>query len=206
MAKKKARYTAGPEKSRLIGIAGIGRSVGCTHFSIMLLNYLAGYQRKRAALLEFNGSGAFERLEKVCTGRIRESNPCRILEADYYKSAGADELALVLESGYEEILIDFGNIEEGDWAGFLRCDRQFLIGSFSEWQQERFREFELQKRPVERKSWQTLAVFGSEETRKEFLRRYRIFTGRIPFSADAFAVTEECGKFFGKLLADKRQG
>ncbi len=204
MERKKARQAAVAGKARLIGIAGIGRSVGCTHFAVMLLNYLAGFQRKKAALLEFNGSGDLERLEKVCTGRIREENPCRILEADYFKRAGRKELEYALEKGYEEILIDFGNAEEGDWAGFLRCDRQFLIGSFSEWQQERFREFELKKRPAEKKSWQSLAVFGSEETRKEFLRRYRIFTVRIPFSADAFAVTKECGRFFGRLLTAER--
>lgn len=186
MVRTKTWQMAEIPKSRLTGIAGIGRSVGCTHFSIMLLNYLAGFQRKRATLLEFNDTGTLEMLEKVCTGKIRQEKPCRILEADYFKNAGSAELAAAFERGYEEILIDFGNIEEGDWSGFLRCDRQFLIGSFSEWQQERFREFELKKRSVEKKSWQSLAVFGSEETRKEFMRRYRIFTGRIPFSADAF--------------------
>lgn len=202
MGRKKAKKTVLEPKSRIIGIAGVGHGVGCTHFSIMLLNYLAGFRRKKAALLEFNGSGALEMLEKVCIGCIGQEKPCRILEADYYKSAGQKELAEVLSREYEEILIDFGNMEEGDWAGFLRCDRQFLIGSFSEWQQERFREFELKKRPVGRKSWQSLAAFGSEETRKEFMRRYRIFAERIPFSADAFAVTKECGRFFEKLIPD----
>lgn len=199
---RKPRTAALEEKIRLTGIAGIGRSVGCTHFSVMLANYLAGYQRKRAALLEFNRSGAFARIEKSCTGSICGEKFCRILEADYVKDAGPADLAAALEKNYEELLIDFGDVEEGGWTEFLRCDRQFLIGSFSEWQQERFRDFELKKRPVERKSGQTLAVFGSEETRKEFRRRYRIFTERIPFSADAFAVTEECGRFFGRLIKD----
>ncbi|MCI8453447.1 MAG: hypothetical protein HFE84_02350 [Lachnospiraceae bacterium] len=199
---KTPRPAALEEKIRLTGIAGIGRSVGCTHFSVMLANYLAGYQRKRAALLEFNHSGAFARIEKSCTGYIRKEKLCRILEADYFKDAGPIELAIAFEKNYEELLIDFGDIEEDGWTEFLRCDRQFLIGSFSEWQQARFRDFELKKRPAERKSWQSLAVFGSEETRREFRKRYRIFTERIPFSADAFAVTEECARFFGRLMKD----
>lgn len=200
MARKKEKDTVSLEKSRIIGVAGIGRSVGCTHFCVMMLNYLAGYRRKQAALLEFNGFGALEMLEKACTGQIQEKKPCKILEADYYKNAGIKELTLALEHRYEEIIIDFGDTETCDWASFLRCDRQFLIGSFSEWQQERFREFELKKRPAEKKSWQNLAAFGSEETRREFSRRYRIFTERIPFSADAFAVTKECGEFFRRLI------
>ena len=103
----------------------------------------------------------------------------------------------------ENILIDFGTAAEGNMGEFWRCDRRFVVGSFSEWQQESFREFEMGNRVSGRKSWKSLAVFGSEETRKEFKRRYRIETERIPFSADAFAVTEECGKFFGKIIAEK---
>ena len=49
----------------MIGIAGSNVGVGCTHFSIMLANYLTGYLRRKAILLEFNESGDFERLEQV---------------------------------------------------------------------------------------------------------------------------------------------
>ena len=63
-------------KSRLIGIVGTGHSVGCTHFSIMLLNYLAGYLRRNAALLEFNPSGDMARLEEICTGTVQRNSPC----------------------------------------------------------------------------------------------------------------------------------
>lgn len=202
--KGKAPVVSGA-KSRIIGIAGVGHGVGCTHFAVMLGNYLAGYERKPTALLEFNDSGAFARLKKVCVGKDTKEGPFRILEADYYGEAEQGELARVIERQYAEILIDFGDVQSADWACFLRCDRKFLIGSFSEWQQERFREFELKKRPAEKKSWQSLAAFGSEETRREFSRRYRIFTERIPFSADAFAVTEECGSFFRKLLGEQQK-
>lgn len=45
MGKKKETQGLLDQKTRLIGIAAAGHSVGCTHFSIMLLNYLAGYRR-----------------------------------------------------------------------------------------------------------------------------------------------------------------
>ena len=44
MGKKKETQGLLDQKTRLIGIAAAGHSVGCTHFSIMLLNYLAGYR------------------------------------------------------------------------------------------------------------------------------------------------------------------
>lgn len=193
------------EKTRIMGIAGIGDGVGATHFSIMLLNYLAGFLRKRAALLEWNPSGDFQRMEQVCTGMCRPGKPFRILEADYYKNAGSNELAGALGRNYEYILIDFGNAENADWSDFLRCERQFLIGSFSEWQQEKFREFERKKAELGKKSWTSLAVFGSEETRREFKRRFRLRTERIPFSADAFSVTAESRDFFERLLKEKNK-
>ena len=187
-------------KARLIGIGGAGTGVGCTHFSVMLLNYLTGFLRRKAVLLEWNETGDFERLEKVCTGICEPGPGFRVLEADYRKRAGREELQEALSGEYEDILMDFGSLDGGDWAEFLRCDKQFLLGSFSEWQQEVFRELALPAKRGRKRSWVNLAVFGSEETRREFLRRYRIPVERIPFSADAFAVTKECGNFFERLL------
>lgn len=200
MGTKKAVLETEKAGSRVIGIAGCGHGVGCTHFSIMLLNYLTGFQRRRSALLEFDRSGNLERLEKVCTGKVREEKHFRILDGDYYKNAGPGEFGAAFQIKYEDILIDFGSVWEGDIGEFWRCEKRFLVGSFSEWQQDCFREFELGMKTDGKKSWQSLAVFGSEETRREFARRYRIHTERIPFSADAFAVTEECRKFFKRLI------
>lgn len=199
--KKRQQMAADVEKEvRIIGIAAVGHCVGCTHFSIMLLNYLAGFQRRKAALVEWNHTGDFERLEKACTGMVRKDKPYRVLDADYYKDAGPKDLACALNGGYEDILMDFGILKEENMAEFLRCQKQFIVASFSEWQQERFREFAMEKKHAGNKSWKYLAAFGSEETRKDFKRRLGIASERIPFSADAFSVTEEAGVFFSKLV------
>ncbi len=102
----------------------------------------------------------------------------------------------VLQRGYDDILIDFGSVKDGANELYWRCDKKFLVGSFTEWQQESFRNSRWNRGETEKKkSWQSLAVFGSEETRREFSRRFRINAERIPFSADAFSVTKECGNF-----------
>lgn len=187
------------KKARLIGVGGTGPCVGCTHFSIMLLNYLAGFRRRKAALLEWNCSDDFEKLEIVCTGKVRTEKPFRVLDADFYKAAGATDLATALECNYDDILIDFGVLTEDRIAEFLRCEKQFVIGSLSEWQEEAFRKFVREHGPG-KKSWEYLAVFGSEETRKEFMRRPGAAVKRIPSSVDAFSVTKECSLFFEKLI------
>lgn len=199
MAKKKIQRTLSEKKPRLIGIGGIGHSVGCTHFAIMLANFLAGYRRRKTVLLEWNRSGDFERLEKVCTGINREEKRFRVLDVEYWKKAGIQELTEVLSNYVDEILIDFGAVNEELPPELLRCEKQFLVGSFSEWQEMQFREF-VRENENGKKSWYYLAVFGSEETRKEFRRRPGIFVGRIPFSADAFSVTKESCSFFRELI------
>ena len=54
MEKKKIITENQEKRCRMIGIAGSNTGVGCTHFSIMLTNYLAGYLRRKVILLEFN--------------------------------------------------------------------------------------------------------------------------------------------------------
>ena len=198
MGKKKEK-TILEKKTRLIGVGGTGPCVGCTHFSIMLLNDLAGFRRRKAALLEWNGSDDFEKLERVCTGKNRTEKPFRILDADYYKAAGSTELAAALERNYDDILIDFGVLAGDRISEFLRCEKQFVIGSLSEWQEEAFRKF-VREHGTEKKCWEYLAVFGSEESRKEFMRRPGAAVKRIPSSVDAFSVTKECSMFFEKLI------
>lgn len=205
MEEKKEKKGIFRNSAQIIGIAGVGNGVGATHLSVMLLNYLTGFRRQEAALLEWNASGDLQRMELVCTGMCRPMKPFRILDADYYKKAGPDELAKALSRNYKYILIDFGNAEKADWSEFLRCNHQFLVGSFSEWQQEKFREFEKAKAETGKKSWTSLAVFGSEETRREFKRRFRLSTERIPFSADAFSVTSESRNFFDRLLKENNK-
>lgn len=197
--KKKKEKQILEDKPRLIGIGSTGHGVGCTHVSIMLLNYLSGCERRKAVLLEWNRSGDFEKLEKICTGKIREKKRFQVLDADYYKAAGPAELGEVLECNFNDILIDFGVLREDCISEFMRCEEQLVVGSLSEWQEEAFRKF-VKEHGTGKKSWKYIAAFGSEETRKEFMRRPGVAVERIPSSVDAFSVTKECSRFFTNLI------
>ena len=184
----------------MIGIAGSNTGVGCSDYSIMLTKYLAGYLRRQAILLEFHESGDLEKLEYVCAGQMGQKNQYWVLEGNFYMYAGPEAVKEVLQRGYDDILIDFGSVKDGANELYWRCDKKFLVGSFTEWQQESFREVEMEQRAKQIKSWQSLAVFGSEETRREFSRRFRINAERIKFSADAFSDKKECGEYFQRIL------
>lgn len=188
-----------PVSQEVIGIIGTGRGVGVTHYTVMTAGYLGGVLGKRCAVLEWNSHGDFRNMRKLCAEEKAQAEFCRILEADYYERAGIDTLLLCKKSGYQAVIVDYGTVKEGNLEEFLRCDRQFVLGSFSEWQIEAFLEFEGKRKKAE-KSWKTLVSFGSEEARRNAEKRLKIPIFRIPVSVDAFAVTGEIIGFYQQFF------
>ena len=94
---------------------------------------------------------------------------------------------MALGAGYDDILIDFGVLEE-EIPQSSCVVKTVVVASFSEWQQENLREFAMERERAEKESWQYLAVFGSDETRKEFWRRFGILSRRIPFQRTLFIL------------------
>lgn len=184
---------------QVIGIIGTGRCVGVTHFAVMTAGYLSGVQRKRCAVLEWNSHGDFAGMRKVCADEKGKAGVFRVLEVDYYGQAGINTLLLCKKSGCQTVIVDYGTVGEGNLEEFLRCDRQFVLGSLSEWQMEAFLEFEGKGKKAE-KSWETFVCFGSEEARKNMEKRLKHPVRRIPVSVDAFVVTAEVLKFYQRLF------
>lgn len=108
-------------------------------------------------------------------------------------------MAACLNGKYRRIIADYGELTGESFCECTRCDKKVLVGAFSEWQMEAFLEA-VRMIPEHDESWQCAAVFGSEETRKEWERQLRITCIRIPVSVDAFAVTASDMRFFKRLL------
>lgn len=189
------------EKPRIIGVAGTGGKTGVTHFSIMAAGYLNGVRGYRCAVLEWNDSGTFELLMKNCldTKKGASLSCFTILSVDYYGNAGPETLLLCKKRQYHDVIVDYGAINGKNWGEFLRCDRQFLVGSMTEWQTGAFLEAAGRWKKAD-VSWETLVVFGSEETRKNMEKALKLPIRRIPVSVDAFLVTGEVIEFYQQIL------
>lgn len=188
-----------------------------THLAVWTANYLTGICRETTAVLEWNDHGDWERLGRFCQVRARAKGPTdagigkrrakaqngpdfQILEVDYYAGAGAGTLAECLNKPYRRILIDFGEMTGERLAECARCDRKVIVGALNEWQGEACLQAAGAAAKLG-KSWRCAAVFGSEETRKELEKAFRMSCLRIPFSRDAFAVTPGQRDFFEGLLS-----
>jgi len=186
---------------RTLGLMGAGRGTGVTHLAVWAANYLTSVKREKTAVLEWNDHGDFMRIGSFCEKNLNAGVPYEILNVDYYPQAGAGELADCLNGDYQYIIMDYGEITKQRFLDCSRCDKKVIVGSLSEWQAEAFLEI-IKEGQQRDKSWQHVLVFGSEETRKELEKRFRISVRRVPASMDAFVVTHIGIRFFTELLQD----
>lgn len=191
-------------ENRIIGVIGLGRSVGVTHLCVMMANYLTGACGKSTAMLEWGNQGAFKKVEQICTGKKSAGESYRLLDVDYYPESGPRELASCLSSKYQHVIIDFGEMKEEKKTEILRCDNRIVVASFSEWQMDAFWEFYQKNMKAEKNGWIYLAVFGSEETRIEIKKRLKLSFVRVPLSIDAFTIDREMMTWFDQMFAHHR--
>lgn len=187
-------------------MAGSGRCVGVTHFSILLGSYLTGVKHRKTAILEWNDSGDFCRImeiyiEKAVTNCNEKTfSVCGIC---FYKRAGKRELMECEHQGFDTAILDFGAYADSAGEEFLRCDRKFLLGSFTEWKLGSFAELASGKKGRSC-GWEYFAAFGCEETADMMMRRLKIRIHRIPWLPDAFTITGEAMAFLGRFLKYQR--
>ncbi|MCI8950382.1 MAG: hypothetical protein HFG49_10125 [Lachnospiraceae bacterium] len=195
MAKRQAPHT--------IGIMGAGPGCGATHFTLLLANYLAAVEWKRTAVLEWNDHHELKELIGVCTGTEEDLKPASILDVDYFCDGGAEELAWCMDKEYECILMDFGCVQDGKKAEFLQCSQKLFLGAFNEW---KLRYLIAQKDWMlkGKGSWNYLSVFGGEEAKKEFKRRFGLPFRSVPYAPDAFIIQRDMAVFLKTIWREKQ--
>lgn len=129
----------------------------------------------------------------------RKPGAYRVLSVDYFSGGNSQVLAGCMSQGYRVILIDFGRYTEQRFYECARCDLKIVLGALSEWRADAFLGF-LAETGGRDKSWRYAVTFGSEETRIEIEKTFRINLLRVPLSVDAFAVTRAHMDFFRNLI------
>lgn len=175
-----------------------------THLCVLMANYLTSAGQRRTAVIEWNGHGDFERMERICAGREssagkKEANVFKALGVTYYKQGDARVLAGCMSGPYDDIIVDFGEAGPDAQTEWMRCQVRMMVVSFCEWQLENISGM-MEQRGRPRNGWIYLAAFGSEWTRREVERQLGVAVFRIPFSADAFQVDRHMMRWFEGIL------
>ena len=155
--------------------------------TVWLANLLCSAYGKRVAVLEWNRHEDFVKLERACTGKVSEQKPFRVLNVDYYKAAGVKEWELCMQQPYDHILVDYGDADQKILYECGRCEKRILLGSLTEWQQDAFL-VQLQEEKERKRGLSFAVTFGSEETKENIEKKFRIPLRRIPVSVDAFTI------------------
>ena len=196
--------------------------MGVTHFSFLLGTYCSGVLRGKTSVLEWNGSGDFERILRTRipgihrTGKngkdgrsfsqknspapvtIPAKKPFNIMELDIWADAGTEELFFCKEN-CDYAVIDFGAFREEIRGEWLRCDRRFLVGSLSEWQTASLAELLAGgNMPA---GTEYFITFGEEEKREMAERIFGCPLRRIPLTGNAFTVNADVLAAFRTFLS-----
>lgn len=163
-------------------------------------------ERRKTAVLEWNDSGDFERIQEIYSRKSVTNHPGQtftICGVCYCKKAGRKELTECELRGYDAVVLDFGVFEARVEDDFMRCDRRFFLGSFSEWQLCAFSE-PARVKLITGSGCECFAAFGSENAADMVRRVLNVRVERIPWLPDAFTITGEAMAFFGRFLTYQR--
>lgn len=120
-----------------------------------------------------------------------EAECYEIQDVSFYPHGDEVVLGKCLRKNYEKIVVDFGALGEQKKAELLRCQKVYLVISFSEWQEGAFGNQNDWEQEAVTYGWHCLAAFGSEESRNKWNQVRHPAVDRIPLSADAFSIVPE---------------
>jgi len=123
-----------------IRILGSQLRIGVTHCSISL----AGCLRKMGylvAVLEFNHTGAFQRIRSGFDEKLHDHMYFTMNGIDYYPEVTSRSLPKVLEKNYNFIIFDFGNYSQGNLEEYHKCHVKIMIAGSKVWEIENLMDF-----------------------------------------------------------------
>ena len=192
----------------LIGITETAAGLGATHLCISLANYSASKLRKKTACLELAGMQSFERLKQYFHFRNLSSKTAhdsfRIYDVDYYPNVQKEDIPLLINSGYEILILDFGMIRTDCLEELFRCDKKFLLCSNAPWRKtELIHCLSSYPQLKELEFLLFMISYGTKLDMAQFALDCSISYGQlrsIPFLPNPFHIEKNYFLFFEKLL------
>ena len=188
---------AGRKKEKIrYGFMGLTRGSGTTHMAVSTAFCCSNHFGRKTAFIELSGHNEIENLRE-----FEKGSPFNVFGTDFYPGVTGDELYEILNTDHDCFVMDLGCIEDGRINEFAICDRKFITGIFSPWNEQRLLsimdEIKSNHKIINNVSG---ILRGSDRIKKTVEREYGIPVRSLPFIADAFDIKKENRAFFNELL------
>lgn len=189
-----------------IGVLGSEGGIGVTHSCILFANYLTSSRKQKVALIQYNESGAFQKIAKAFDENCFIENGHAYFELfgiTYFSQIKHEAILQIRQLGYDCIIFDFGADYASSRSEFLRCQENIIIGSFTDWRKENFKQ--ILRNLVDEaggKQFRYLSLFGDEGECKKWGRTFGVHVAPIPFEPDPYVIHNQNFAFFEEVLPD----
>lgn len=122
---------------------------------------------------------------------------------DYYPNVACERVPLLLNQGYEYLILDLGSRPEAKKSEFLRCDIKLVLGSLAPWKVSHYKNF-LKEYCCGDQSGQCIFYFvqsGSHKTTSAFSKAYHISMQNVPFIKNPFQIEKELFSFLQNVVS-----
>ena len=180
-----------------IGILGVQQGVGVTHLCTAITHYCSEHLKVTTALVELSGHHEIEGIEEYHHSKRRESK-----RTHYYLNTRCDDMAQIINSGYEQYIVDAGSDYYRVRQEFLRCNQKIIVVSLSPWKRRELDEFmsDMYRRKELGEEVVFLALYGMKKDKIEFQKQYHTPIFSYPYMEDPFCLKESDTRFLRELL------
>ncbi|MDD6339466.1 MAG: hypothetical protein PUA49_03075 [Butyrivibrio sp.] len=187
---KKIRSQNNGGKSRVIGIVGTGHGVGTTHFCLTLAVFFACVRGSAVSLIDLSENNCIRQAGNVLANFSRELKSFNKIKI--FRQCNISELAEIISSNYDIVIIDFGSNIDQRKAQFLMCSTKLVVGSLSWWKIHEVVNF-YAKMSCEKSvgNWKFYAGFRTESGMKYLKKSFGMDVHQIPFVPDPFSLSSE---------------
>lgn len=170
---------------------------------------MASKKRKKTACLELSNTSAFEQLSRygmpsALPTKTSAHRSFQIYDVDYYPQVQKDNLPVLINSGYEILILDLGLLHTDCLDELYRCDKKFILCSAAPWKQQAMLS-RIASYPQITKTGNLFFMinYGTKTDITEIGRQLSVPYGRlhtVPFLQNPFHIEKEQFSFFEKLL------
>ena len=184
-------------KRQSVGILGVQQGVGVTHLCTAMTHYCSEHLKVKTALVELSGHHEIEGIEEY-----HRSKCFRPVKAHYYVNTRCDDMPGIINSGYEQYIVDAGNDYYRVRQEFLRCNQKIIVASLSPWKRRELEDFmsDMYRRKELEEGVVFLSLYGKKKDKIEFHKRYHIPIFSYPYIEDPFYLKESEARFLRELL------